>query len=134
MTPEEHVAKAVRIARSMRKCRQGDWEMIIEGAMLATNHYANAALHKLGIRPPERDIIHTDYMQVSEFRRLEILAGDLLGTLEQIEELRAPFVRGCAPGGEEAGAQARVLLDRAISQFSALKPNDLPMQDYLPDA
>lgn len=132
MKPDEHVAKAARITRSMSKCRPDDYELIIEGAMLATNHYVNAALHKLGIRPPDVDIIHTDYLRVSEYRRLEILADDLLHTIEQIEELRAPYVRGCAAGGKKAARQARTLLDRAHLEFEAVEPNTLPMQDYLP--
>lgn len=132
MTPDEHASKAKRIARSMRKCKDSDYELIIEAAMLASNHYVNAALHKLGIRPSERDIVHTDYLRVSEYRRLEILGGGLLHTIEGIEDLRAPFVRGCAAGGEAAGREARMLLDRAVAEYQNLKPNKLPMQDYLP--
>jgi hypothetical protein len=106
--------------------------MVIEGAMLAANHYTNAALHVLGIRREDSDIIHTDYMTVAQYRRLEILAGGLLAGLESIEDLRAPFVRGSASGGAAAARKARKSLDAVIAAFGCLKPTDLPMADYLP--
>lgn len=132
MTPQEHIRKAERMLRTVDKCRDSDTEVIVEGAMLSINHCVNAALHILGIRPANNDIIHSDYMTVAEMTRLRILAGDLLDCLERAEDLRAPFVRGCAPNKEAASRQARKDIREAIDIAAALKPIDLPMVDYKP--
>jgi hypothetical protein len=132
MTPEAHIAKAARLMRTMDRCRNDDYEMVIEGAMLAGNHYVNATLHKLGIRAQHADIIHTDYMSVAQFRRLGILAPDVLDCLEAIEAFRAPFVRGNAPGGASAASEARILLAKLVDAFHHMKPNTLPIVDYMP--
>jgi hypothetical protein len=132
MTPEAHIAKAARIMRTMDRCRNDDYEMVIEGAMLAGNHYVNASLHKLGIRAQHVDIVHTDFMTVAQFRRLEILAPKVLECLEAIEDFRAPFVRGNASGGAAAAAEARAQLAKLIDAYRRLKPNTLPIVDYVP--
>lgn len=132
MTPEAHIAKAERMIRTIDKCKDSDAEIIVEGAMLSINHCVNAALHILGLKDIKSDIIHSDYMSVAEMTRLRILAGDLLDCLERVEEMRAPYVRGCAPNKEAAARQAREDCRSAVTIVTALKPLDLPMVDYKP--
>lgn len=132
MSPEEHIRKAERILRTVDKCTDSDAMIIVEGGMLAINHCVNAALHILGLRAADNDIIHSDYMSVAEMTRLRILAGDVLDCLERVEDMRAPYVRGCAPNKESAARQARIDIRAAIDHVGKLKPLDLPMVDYKP--
>jgi hypothetical protein len=134
MNREAHISKARRIERTLAKLRPEDYEISIEGAMLAANHYANLALHVFGIRAEEEDIIHSEYLAVIDHIRFQLLAPDLLEALEEIEELRAPYVRGGAPGGEEAAEQARGLLARTRTAALALEPPEIPILAYAPKA
>jgi hypothetical protein len=133
MTPELHRAKAERIRRTLAKLRPSDYEMRIDGAMLAANHYVNLALHVLGIRPEAHDIIHTEFLEVIDYRRFEVAASALIEALEAIEELRAPFVRGAAPNGIEAGERALHQLARVEQEALKLRPIGFPMPKYTPD-
>jgi hypothetical protein len=133
MSPEQHRAKAERIRRTLAKLRPSDYEMRIDGAMLAANHYVNLALHVLGIRPDDRDIIHTEFLDVIDYRRFEVAARELVDALEAIEELRAPFVRGAAPNGIEAGERALQQLALVEQQALRLRPIGFPLLKYTPE-
>lgn len=132
VSPEAHRAKAERIERTLLKLRGSDYEMRIDGAMLAANHYVNLALHVLGLAPEERDIIHSEFMSVIDHRRFEAAATRLLEALEEIEELRAPFVRGSAAQGEAAGERALQMLAVVRREAWALKPIGFPIANYVP--
>jgi hypothetical protein len=132
MTPEAHRRKAERIERTLAKLRPGDYEMRIDGAVLAASHYVNLALHRLGILPETRDIIHTEYLEVIDYRRLAVVAEPLVEAIEAIEELRAPFVRGSAPGGIEAGERALELLVSVRETAVALEPIGFALPKYVP--
>ena len=132
MNPETHRQKAERIERSLAKLRPSDYEMLIDGAMLAASHYANLALHRLGIVPERRDIIHTEFLEVIDYRRFEVAAGPLVEALEAIEELRAPFVRGSAAGGAEAGERALALLVRVREIAIGVEPIGFALPKYVP--
>ena len=110
MSPREHRAKAARIERSLAKCGPGDYEMQIEGAMLAGTHWLNLALHSLGVTPPHTDVMHTYLLTVNELRKYRVADAALLDALGQIEDLRPPYVRGNFPGGEKAADRALALL------------------------
>ena len=132
MSPETHVKKAERIERSLRRLTGRDYEIQIDGAMLAATHYANMALHILGLTQPGRDMIHTEFLQVIGYKRLRVAAPALLEALEGIEALRAPYVRGAHPGGSAAGAEALRLLDLVRSEAKRVAPIPYPIVNYVP--
>lgn len=110
MHPEEHRAKARKIERSLAKLGPDDYEMAIEGAMLAGTHWLNCALHAHGVTRHDGDVLHTYMLTVNELRRLRVADAALLDALTAIEDIRPAFVRGDVPGGPEAAKQALSLL------------------------
>lgn len=110
MTPKEHRAKAEKIERSLAKCGPADYEMKIEGAMLAGTHWVNLALHAQGVSADKNDILHTYMLTVNELRKYRVADAELLDALTEIEDIRPPYVRGNAPGGEKAAERALALL------------------------
>ena len=132
MKESNHLEKASRIVRSLRHCGANDYEIKIEGAMLAATHYANIALHRLGITSVEWDIIHSDFLTVMDHVRFELLEPRLLAALEGIEELRPPWVRGDANGGQAAGDRALELLQVVRSEALIVQSGRLVIQQYRP--
>jgi len=110
MTPEQHRAIAERIERSLAKCGPADYEMRIEGAMLAGTHWLNASLHASGVTGSGNDVMHSYLLTVNEYSRLCVAAESLVKALSEIEDLRPPFVRGNREGGEAAAQRAVALL------------------------
>ena len=99
MFPSDHVAKAGRIEKSMRKLDpQADYELVIECCMLAATHFYNAALHVEGVSIPLIDQAHTFrptldmYSQAPSDKLRSGMAG-----LDFIEKLRPKHCRGDAP-------------------------------------
>jgi hypothetical protein len=113
MTPANHREKAERIERALHVLTDADWEMRIEAAMLAGTHWANFALHRLGLSADNEDITHTSMCTVNAIRKYKLAEQQLLEQLDEIEEMRPVYVRGDADGGPEAGRRALALL-RAI--------------------
>lgn len=101
-----HRAKAARIERSMAKCSVADYETVIEGAMLAGTHWFNVLLHAAGLRAPDNDIVHTEFVQLGERRKFALALGDEMRALDLIEALRTAHVRGDMPDGEGAAKRA----------------------------
>jgi hypothetical protein len=132
MQPEAHAAKARKIENLVALLRPSDYEMRIDGCMLAANHYGNLVLHVLGIRAPEDDIIHSEFLLAMDLTRLRVMAPEVLESLEGIEDLRAPYVRGGAPGGEEAGGKAIELLARCRKAALSVKPSGMQIVSYMP--
>jgi hypothetical protein len=132
MSPELHLKKAERIERSLRRLTELDYEMQIDGAMLAATHYANIALHVLGLTAFERDIVHTEFLQVIDYKRLRVAAPALLDALEELEGLRAPYVRGAHREGAAAGARAVRLLEVVRSEANRVQPIPYPIVNYVP--
>jgi hypothetical protein len=122
MNPELHRSKAERIARSLEKCTAADYEALIEGAMLAGTHWFNYALHAYGLRAPEQDVMHAEFLTKAERAKLVLVSQDLVEALEEVEASRAMFVRGSAAGGEEMGRRALELLNRIRSIALAAAP------------
>jgi hypothetical protein len=122
MNPELHRSKAERIARSLEKCTAADYEALIEGAMLAGTHWFNYALHAYGLRAPEQDVMHAEFLTKAERAKLVLVSQDLVEALEEVEASRAMFVRGSAAGGEEMGRRALELLNRIRSIAIAAAP------------
>jgi len=132
MIPQSHQRKAERIERSLHRLSGTDYEMRIDGAMLAATHYANMALHILGLTPRDHDIIHTEFLQVIDYKRLRAAAPSLLAALEELENLRAPYVRGAAPNGEAAGEKALQLLNIVRNEAKRVRPLGFPIVNYIP--
>jgi hypothetical protein len=122
MNPELHRSKAERIARSLEKCTAADYEALIEGAMLAGTHWFNYALHAYGLRAPEQDVMHAEFLTKAERAKLVLVSQELVEALEEVEASRAMFVRGSAAGGEEMGRRALELLNRIRSIALAAAP------------
>jgi hypothetical protein len=132
MLSQAHKAKAGRLERSLQRLSPADYEIRIDGAMLAATHYMNLALHTLGLTPPERDVIHTEFLRVIEYRRFVIAAPVLVQALEDLELLRPPYVRGDEPGGPAAGEAALELLKIVRREADTTKPLPFPIVDYVP--
>ena len=110
MSPKDHRAKAEKIERSLAKCDPSDYEIRIEGAMLAGTHWLNLALHALGVTAPHIDVMHTYLLTVNELRKYRVADAALLDALGEIEDMRPPYVRGNFPGGQKAAERALSLL------------------------
>ena len=125
MTPQQHRYKADRILRSLEKCDISDYEMIIEGAMLAGGHLFNAALHEMGFFPPSRDVLHMAKLSLEDYWRLRALAPTLVNSFFEIEELRSPYVRGAEPDGEVGARLALALLEAVKLASCNVKPHGM---------
>ena len=97
MSPEEHSAKALRIVKAMDKLTEADFEMVIEGSMLAGTHFLNMALHRSGLTEPHDDVVHAEYMSAAMRTKAGLVAGPLVEALQTIEEMRPFYVRGESP-------------------------------------
>jgi hypothetical protein len=103
MKIELHQIKANAVERSvLAHCPVADYETVIEGAMLAGTHWLNVLLHRTGIRPPERDAIHAEFLSAGERRLVSVMVPGALQALDAIENFRTLYVRGDMPNGEEA--------------------------------
>ena len=112
MRIEEHIAKAQRIEHSLARCTTADYETVIEAAMLAGTHWFNVLLHRTNLLPEVEDAMHAEFLSAHNRRNAQATVPDALRALDDIERLRAPFVRGNMPGGKEAAAQALACLAR----------------------
>lgn len=110
MNRDRHRELAQNIERSLRHCRDCDWEMKIEGAMLAGTHWANFALHRHGVSTDAEDIIHTSMLVVNTLRKYSVVEGRMMQALAEIEDLRPLYVRGDVDGGAQAADHALQLL------------------------
>ena len=106
MNVDAHRDKAQRLERSLAKCGAGDFETIIEGAMLAATHWFNLLLHRRGLRAAENDVLHAEFVTVGERRKLALAAPAALQALDRIERSRTTHVRGDIPEGERAAQDA----------------------------
>lgn len=126
MRIEKHLAVAERITRSLAKCGRDDYELRIEGAMLAASHLLNAALHADGATRVDADVMHTYLLTVNEFRRLCVAEHEAMHALRDIEDFRPPFVRGNWPGGEQAADRALELLSVIRARAQAACASSIP--------
>ena len=131
MTPEGHRAKAERIERSLAKCSPADYEMVIEGAMLAVSHWINHVLHVVGLTPDDKDVMHAYHETVFSHQYFGLVAGpEFLGGLEEIETLRPLYSRGTVEGGERAAARTLEILEgvreKALAAAAGKSPGPPP--------
>jgi hypothetical protein len=78
--------------------------------MLAGTHWLNLVLHRMGVTPPQNDVLHTYMLTVNELRRYKVADEALVSALAEIEDIRPAFVRGNFPAGEKAADRAVELL------------------------
>ena len=120
-----HRAKAERIERSLAKCRPGDYEMIIEGAMLAVTHWTNHAFHILELTDDDSDVVHAFFETAFDRQHFGLVAGaEFLDGLEEIETLRPLHARGNVAGGEAAGKRALEILQAIREKALAVQPTE----------
>ncbi len=126
MDSRGHRESAERIAGTMEKLGPEDYEMTIEGAMLAATHWVNYALHESGVTEAGDDVQHTYFLSGNEWQKYGIVADELLRALDEIEKIRPMYVRGDAAGGDAAAARARDLLARSRELALAAEPPPAP--------
>lgn len=122
MNPELHRTKAERIANSMQKLSDSDYEAIIEASMLAGTHWFNFARHQMKTTGSENDVMHAEYLNGTQRVEISLLAPVLLNALDEIEAYRAGFVRGDLAGGQEVAARCRGLLESIRNAALAATP------------
>jgi hypothetical protein len=118
---EAHQTKAQNIERSLAKCAAEHFEVVIEGAMLAGTHWFNIVLHRAGLRQPDNDVMHAEFVSIGERRKLSLALPAALRAMDEIERLRTTHVRGDMPDGEQAARLALECL--ATLRESALAKN-----------
>lgn len=107
MNIESHRIKAERIARTLEKCRLSDYEIIIDGAMIAISHWINYAFHSLALTKPDEDIMHCYFVTGFERQFFGLVAGsEFLDALEEVDNFRPLYVRGNISGGENIAERA----------------------------
>ena len=108
-----HRKSAERIMGTMEKLGPEDYEMVIEGAMLAATHWLNYALHESGVTEAGDDVQHTYFLSGNDWQKYGIVAEEALRALDEIEKTRPMYVRGDVAGGDKVAARARELLARS---------------------
>lgn len=111
MKLELHRTKAERIARSMQKLSDADYEAIIEASMLAGSHWLNFACHRMELTDAETDVMHAEFMNGAQRVEMSLRVPELLQAMDEIEKYRAGFVRGDLDGGPKVAARCRGLLE-----------------------
>ena len=125
MKAESHRAKAERLERSLAKCRPGDYEMIIDGAMLAVTHWINLAFHTVALTDDDSDVVHAYFETAFDRQHFGLVAGaEFLDGLEEIETLRPLYARGNVAGGEAAGRRALDILQSIREKALAVLPTE----------
>jgi hypothetical protein len=102
MKINDHLQKSKAMEGTLAKLDdKADYEAIVELCMLISSHYTNAALHKLGITPIDRDIKHNKLAGEIERRRVtELLSAH--EAINKLEQLRPRHVYGKGSDGEVA--------------------------------
>jgi len=117
-----HRKSAERIMGTMEKLGPEDYEMVIEGAMLAATHWLNYTLHESGVTEAGDDVQHTYFLSGNDWQKYGIVAEEALRALDEIEKTRPMYVRGDVAGGDKAAARARELLARSKELALAAGP------------
>lgn len=122
MDSKGHREFAERIMGTLEKLGPEDYEMTIEGAMLAATHWVNYALHEFGVTDADDDVQHTYFLSGNDWQKYGIVAEELLQALDEIEKTRPMYVRGDVAGGEKAATRACELLARSKELALAAEP------------
>lgn len=97
MKIEDHLIKADRIEQSTfgKLDRDADYEVYVEGCMLAGTHLLNAVLHQSGVTQEQDDLLHSDKPPLGAPAPNAI--AEMMRHLKAIEDLRSGYLRGKAP-------------------------------------
>jgi len=120
MKTNQHAERAERVIRSMKKLEAGEYEMLIEGAMIAGTHLFNACLHRLGITDEQDDVMHAEYLTGHLRIKIRLLEPGLVELLDKIEQLRPAYVRGDFDNGEVAAGRCTRALQQLQERVRAL--------------
>ena len=103
MRIQDHVEKARRIEATMtgKLDRDGDYELVLEGYMLAGTHLLNAILHKLAVTKEDFDLLHSDKPVLEA--PVETRLQPFFAAMRYIEDLRPGYLRGLKPWRTEDG-------------------------------
>ena len=103
MKLNDHVTKARRIEATMtsKLNRNKDYELYLEGYMLAGTHLLNAILHKFSVTTEEFDLLHSDKPRLD--RPIETTLRPLFDAMKYIEDLRPGYLRGTKTWSIEDG-------------------------------
>ena len=98
MRIENHVIKAKRFLATLKKLDYAeDSETIIEILVMASSHYANAAMHKLRTIPEDRDIKHNHMAGIIKREKtLGDKSEEVSELIHQIKQFRPSYVYGKA--------------------------------------
>jgi len=104
MRAEHHIRKAERFNSTLKKLNyEEDYETMIEDFLLSAAHLINAAMHKQGTLPEDKDVKHN---KLSGFVKNENALGneseELANLMQQLEQLRPSHVYGKGENGETA--------------------------------
>jgi hypothetical protein len=115
MKLEDHLNKAARIERSTfgKLDRDIDYEIYVEGCMLAGTHLLNAVLHQIRITKEPDDLLHSDKPPLVV--PVPDAVAEMMRCLKQIEDLRSGYLRGKAPWKTAHGE----LCDRNMASLRA---------------
>ena len=97
MRPNDHVTKARRMEATMtaKLDPDKDYELYLEGYMLAGTHFLNAILHKFSVTKEEFDLLHSDKPVLDT--AIEEKLRPLFEAMRRIEDLRPGYLRGTQP-------------------------------------
>lgn len=122
INPELHRTKAERIANSMQKLSNSDYEAVIEATMLAGSHWLNLACHRMKLTGSDNDVMHAEYLNGAQRVEMSLRAPQLLHAMDEIEAYRAGFVRGDLDGGQQVASRCRGLLEEIRRAALAAAP------------
>ena len=114
MKPNDHVTKARRIEATMvaKLDRDKDYELFLEGYMLASTHLLNAILHKFSVTREEFDLRHSDMPKLEV--PIEATLRPLFEAMKYIEDLRPGYLRGTQAWNAEDG-------QRCLERYQRIK-------------
>ena len=101
MKIESHIEKKARFEKTMEKLdREDDYETLIEDYMLASAHLINAAMHKLGAVPEDKDIKHNQLNgHLRREHALKDKSEEVAANIQQLDQLGPSLVYGKGENG-----------------------------------
>jgi len=103
MKAEYHLNKEKRLINTIKKLDyEDDYETLIENYLLSAAHLINAALHKLRILSPDKDIKHNQLYGFLIKEKTWKESTEIAQSIQQLEQLRPSHVYGKGENGKTA--------------------------------
>jgi len=103
MRIDKHIQKSIRFEETMQKLDdENDYETIVEICMLASAHYINASLHKIGRLRIDKDIKHNVLEGFLKREKPFDNSEEVSILIGRLERLRPSHVYGSGKNGEIA--------------------------------